>query len=82
MSGPLCQDTAERILAAITAGAVAANNALNPVLQSTCPSGMIYNPATATCQTGVTGTVSASGNGTLILLAIAAALLFFGKGNR
>lgn len=79
MSGPQCMDTTERILAAVATGAGAANQVLNPPAYYACPAGTILNPQTGTCLPGVTGTVSASGNGMLILLALGAALFFFGR---
>ena len=68
-------DTATEVLNAIAAGSVAADKTLNPPV-IVCPAGTIFNPQMGACQPGVTGTVSASGNGMLILLALAAAAFF------
>ena|SRR5579864_5879679 len=83
LMGPvLCQDSTQRILNAIAAGAGAAAGAVGTPLitgqssYANCPAGTIYNPATLTCQPGVGVQASASGNG-LILLLIAGAVLFF-----
>lgn len=85
MSGPQCQDTAARILTAITAGSIAAQDVIDPGARpypyGVCPPGLVMNPATMQCLPGVTGTVSASGNGLIwILLAAGAALFLLAPG--
>jgi hypothetical protein len=73
-----CLDTTQRILQAIAAGSIAADTALNVTPYAMqCPAGLIVNPSTGLCQPGVTGTVSASGNGLLVVLALGAALFLF-----
>jgi hypothetical protein len=77
MGPALCQDSAARILNAITAGTVAATQTLTgPSSYAVCSPGMIFNPNTLTCQPGVAVNASASGSGMLLLL-IAGAVLFF-----
>jgi hypothetical protein len=76
MGPALCQDSAARILNAITAGTVAATQTLTgPSSYAACGPGMIYNPNTLTCQPGVA--VQASGNGGFLLLLVAGAVLYF-----
>jgi hypothetical protein len=80
LMGPvLCQDTTVRIINAIAAGTataaqIAAGNSLG-VSSANCPLGTIYNPATLSCQPGVTATASA--NSGMILLLIAGAVVYF-----
>ncbi len=83
MGSVLCQDSTTRILSAIAAGTataaqVAAGQSLmtGPSSYASCQPGLVYNPATLTCQPGVGLQVSSSGNGMLLLL-IAGAVLFF-----
>ncbi len=83
LMGPvLCQDSTQRILNAIAAGTATAAQQIAgaPLITgqssyANCPVGTIYNPATLTCQAGVTATASA--NSGMILLLIAGAVLFF-----
>ncbi len=81
MSGPQCQDTTGRILTAVAAGSMAAQNVIDPQpYYNSCAPGLLLNPATMQCQPGVSGTVSASGSPIVwILLAGAALYLLMGR---
>lgn len=78
------EQTAVRVLDAITAGAGAAERTLiypysGGVGPGVCPVGTVLNQQTWTCQPGGTVTASAS-SGVLILAAVGAVLFFMARG--
>jgi outer membrane lipoprotein SlyB len=72
--------TTTGILDAIAAGAVAADRSLNLQTGNYCPAGTLYNPALGVCQSGVSVTASAGGNGMMLLLIAGAVLFFMSRG--
>lgn len=76
MSGLGDEYQTARWINAVTSGALATEGAL---MTQGCPYGMLYNPATYSCQLGVTGT--ATGNaGMWVLLAVGVGIFLFSRG--